>query len=148
MASINRIIQLHFLTPCSLSSRGALKAFLIHLFKKQQQPLASLTIIFCNDKYMLRLNRQFLHHDTYTDILSFPLSEPGQPLEAEIYISIERVRENAIREKVSFKQELHRVIFHGALHFCGFKDKHKLDIKRMRVMEDKSLETYFSKNQG
>jgi rRNA maturation RNase YbeY len=91
----------------------------------------------------LTLNRQFLHHDYYTDILSFPLSGPGDPLVAEIYISIDRVRDNAGNHQASFREELHRVIFHGILHFCGYKDTSSADIKKIRGMEDKYLKTYF-----
>jgi probable rRNA maturation factor len=107
----------------------------------------TVSIIFCDDKYLLPLNRRFLQQDFYTDILSFTLSGSGEPLIAEIYISIERVRENAKNLKSSFKLELHRVIFHGILHFCGYKDKSSPDIKKMREMEDKWLNIYFSSPQ-
>ncbi len=101
-----------------------------------------MNIIFCDDEYLLGLNRRFLHHDFFTDILSFPLSQANQPLIAEIYISVDRVYENAQTARSSFKEELHRVIFHGILHFCGYKDKLKADIKIMRSMEEKYLNAY------
>jgi probable rRNA maturation factor len=105
--------------------------------------LERLDIIFCDDKTLLDLNIQFLKHNFYTDILSFPLSDPGKPLLAEIYISVQRVKENAANLDTSFNEELHRVVFHGILHFCGFKDKTQSDIRKMRAMENKLLEAYF-----
>ncbi len=100
-------------------------------------------IIFCDDKFLLTLNLQFLHHDYYTDILSFPFSANGKPLIAEVYISTDRVKDNAKNLESSFREELHRVIFHGILHFCGYNDKSKTDIKKMRVAEDRYLASYF-----
>ena len=136
-------IQFHFLSPSTLTARAELKTFILSVFHTEKQPIESVNIVFCNDNYLLNLNRQFLQHDFYTDILSFPLSGPHQPLVAEIYISINRVRENAKNAPVSFKEELHRVIFHGILHFCGYKDKSSADIRKMRKMEDKCLKAYF-----
>jgi len=100
-------------------------------------------IIFCDDKFLLTLNVQFLHHDYYTDILSFPLSAKGNPLIAEVYISTDRVKDNAKNLESSFREELHRVIFHGILHFCGYNDKSKPEIKKMRAAEDRYLISYF-----
>ena len=136
-------VQFHFLVPFTLLNRRGLKAYIISVFKKEKRTLGDLNIIFCNDQYLLELNRQFLNHDYYTDILSFPLSQKKQPLIAEIYISVDRVRENAHVSGFSFKEELHRVIFHGVLHFCGYKDKSKREIRAMRMMEDKLLTFYF-----
>ena len=135
-------IQFYFPIPCSLPQRRLLKVYIHSLFKKEKQKLAGLTLIFCDDKYLLQLNRQFLKHDFYTDILSFPLSEPGEPLLAEIYISVERVRDNAKNLKTRVSDELLRVIFHGVLHFCGYKDKTPREILKMRAMEDGCLRAY------
>ncbi len=135
-------VQLHFVSRFSLSSRGRLKTFITSIFSKEKKVLESLDIIFCDDSYLLELNREFLKHDYYTDILSFRLSPKGKPLIAEIYISIDRVRDNAKNLNSSFKAELHRVIFHGVLHFCGYKDKSPTDILKMRSMENKWLSRY------
>ena len=108
----------------------------------EKKSLEELDIIFCDDEYLLALNKQFLQHDFYTDILSFPYSNADKPLVAEIYISIDRVRENAKSSGSTFEKELHRVIFHGVLHFCGYKDKSRADIKKMRLMEDRFLKSY------
>ena len=135
-------VQFHFLKPCTLPNRGGLKKFIQSIFKKEKRTLEELNIIFCDDEYLLGLNRQFLHHDFYTDILSFPLSGANQPLLAEIYISVDRVHDNARNAGSTLKDELHRVIFHGVLHFCGYKDKTRTDIRTMRSMEEKYLRAY------
>jgi probable rRNA maturation factor len=136
-------IQFNFLEPIDLRNRTRLKRFLVALFKQQRYPLNELNYIFCSDNYLLDINRQYLNHDYYTDILTFDLSEKGQPINAEIYISVDRVRENAREFGSSVKQELHRVIFHGALHLCGYKDKTPAQEKEMRKMEEKYLDLWF-----
>jgi probable rRNA maturation factor len=78
------------------------------------------------------MNRDFLQHDYYTDIITFGLSEKGEPVEAEVYISLDRVKDNAANLETTFKDETLRVIFHGALHLCGYKDKRKSEITLMR----------------
>ena len=138
----NPSIQFNFLEPISLAERTRLKRFLVALFKRERKPLAELQYIFCSDAYLLEINRQFLHHDFYTDIITFDLSEKGQPTSGEIYISVDRVRDNARNFDSSFKKELHRVIFHGALHLCGFKDKTPKEELEMRKMEEKYLALY------
>jgi len=135
-------VQFHFLRPCTLPDRRILKKFILAIFRKENITVEELNIVFCDDAYLLNLNRQFLQHDFYTDILSFPLSEVNQPLVAEIYISVNRVQENARAVGATLKTELHRVIFHGVLHFCGYKDKSDSDIKKMRITEDKYLKAY------
>lgn len=127
----------------TLRQRTRLKAFLRQLFKKEAKALGSANYIFCSDKRLLEINRQFLNHDYYTDIITFDLSEGTGPVEAEIYISIDRVKENAKALGVSFKKEIHRVIFHGALHLCGYGDKTKHEKEKMRQTEDSYLNQYF-----
>ena len=127
----------------SLKDRAKLKSFIQVLFKEEGFKLKSLTYIFCSDEYLLNLNQQFLKHNYYTDILTFDFSTSKEK-EGEIYISTERVKENAQKLDISFNNELHRVIFHGALHLCGYRDKSKKDITEMRSAEDKYLRLYFS----
>lgn len=126
-----------------LKGKRNLKLFLRDLFTAEGQGLQSLHYIFCSDAYLLEINRQFLQHDTYTDIVTFEMGEDPAITEGEIYISIDRVLENAEKFKVPVTQELHRVIFHGALHLCGFKDKSKKDAALMRSKEDEYLKKYF-----
>lgn len=103
-----------------------------------------LTYIFCDDAYLLEKNVQFLNHDTLTDIITFDLSEKETELVSEIYISVDRIRENAEKFNIDYQTELHRVIFHGALHLCGFKDKKKEDKALMTEMENDCLKKYFA----
>lgn len=139
-------ISFHFLNiKPSLSNRHSLKRFIEHLFKKEKQKLESLRYIFCTDPYLLGINRQYLNHDFYTDIITFNLADEDEPVNGEIYISVDRVKENAIQFKTSFKNELHRVIFHGALHLCEYKDKTRNQSKIMREMEEKYLKNYFKR---
>jgi rRNA maturation RNase YbeY len=98
--------------------------------------------IFCSDNYLLRLNKNFLRRDYFTDILSFELNEQFEPLTGEIYISIDRVLENSRLYKTGFKNEILRVIFHGTLHLCGYKDKRPQDVKIMRQKEDLYLDRF------
>src|SRR5690348_1821471 len=114
-------VHFHFLKgSSSLPHRTRLKAFITSLFKKERYSLEAIHYIFCSDSYLLEINRQHLQHDYYTDIITFGLSDPGQPVNAEVYISIDRVKDNARQFNTSIKEELHRVIFHGALHLCGY----------------------------
>ena len=138
-------VQFFFQQPVpSLRQRAQLKVFLAGIFKKEKQPLGMLTYIFCSDEELLDINRQFLQHDYYTDIITFNLAGNDQPVQGEIYISVDRVKDNTAMMGTSFKEEIHRVIFHGALHLCGYKDKSKADITVMRKKEDQYLTTYFN----
>ncbi|MBP8115370.1 MAG: rRNA maturation RNase YbeY [Chitinophagaceae bacterium] len=125
----------------SLSNRSGLKKFIESIFKKEVKRLASVNYIFVSDKALLEINKQFLKHNFYTDIITFDLSESTE-INAEIYVSVDRVRENAKILKVSFKSELHRVIFHGALHLCGYGDKTKAQKNEMSDKEDFYLDLY------
>ena len=136
-------IVFHALEPVILKQRRLLKKFIIQLFVKEKKPLQSIDIIFCSDEYLLEINKQHLQHDFYTDIITFDLSESSaNPIIGELYISIDRVKDNAALRDEKFSTELLRVIFHGLLHLCGFKDKTKSDIKTMREKEDEYLGLY------
>ena len=100
--------------------------------------IGEINYIFCDDRYLHKLNLDFLQHDTLTDIISFD-STLGKLIGGDIFISVERVLENAKDYKVSFSDELHRVMIHGILHYMGFKDKSSTDKKRMRKEEDNAL---------
>jgi probable rRNA maturation factor len=128
-----------------LPGKTGLKVFIHSIFKKEKHAVGSITYIFCSDEFLLQMNRDFLQHDYYTDIITFGLSEKGEPVVAEIYISIDRVKENAATLKTTFKEETLRVIFHGALHLCGYKDKKKSEIALMRSKEDHYLRLFEKK---
>lgn len=125
-----------------LPGKSALKAFIAGIFKKEKQALGSITYVFCSDAFLLQMNRDFLQHDYYTDIITFGLSEKGEPVEAEVYISLDRVKDNARNLQQTYRQETLRVIFHGALHLCGYKDKKKSEIALMREKEDHYLRLF------
>ncbi len=127
-----------------LRDRTPLKSFLQKIFRWEKRKLSGLNYIFCSDKELLKINQEYLGHNYYTDIVTFELSENPGHIQAEIYISIDRVRENAKILGVSFRSELHRVIFHGALHLCGYRDKTKREKEVMRTKEDHYLTKYFN----
>ena len=116
---------------------------MLDLFYKEGKAVDHISYIFCDDAYLLEINQSYLQHDTFTDIITFDLSENKNKLISEIYISAERVRENAISFTTTFEKELLRVLFHGALHLCGYKDKTKSEQQKMRQMEDHYLQQYF-----
>ena len=136
-------IQFHYLTRnFRFPERSRLKEFIRGLFKKEGKALGDLNYIFCTDEFLLEMNKQYLGHDTYTDIITFPLSGKREPISSEIYISIDRVKQNAEEYQVSNYHELLRVIFHGALHLCGYKDKSSKDLRLMRDKEDYYLSLF------
>lgn len=122
-----------------LKQKKAVKSWLSALAEKHGYHIAELQYVFCSDTYLLDINRQFLQHDYFTDIITFDLSEKKGEICSEIYISIPRVKENAQLFGVSFQQEMHRVLAHGVLHLCGFKDKTPKQEKEMRAAENNAL---------
>jgi len=139
-------IHFNFLAdPFYLPRRTDLKDFIHQIFIEEKRKVKSVNYIFCSDKYLFELNKKYLKHNTYTDIITFQYSEPLQPIYSDIYISIERVKENAEIYNNSFLSELYRVIFHGALHLIGYQDKKKEDLLLMRKKEDFYLKQYVSR---
>lgn len=100
--------------------------------------------VFCDDNYLVEINQQYLNHDTLTDIISFDYSI-GNELHGDIFISVERVRENAIDFNVDFEEELKRVLVHGVLHYCGYKDKNEEDVILMRQKEEEKMRMFHVK---
>jgi probable rRNA maturation factor len=138
-------IVFYDLVPVTIKDKRRLKTFISTLFVKEERVLYSMNIVFCSEDYLLEINKQHLKHDFYTDIITFDLSEnKNGPITAELYISIDRVKDNASLVKTTFTNELHRVIFHGCLHLCGFGDKSKKDIPLMRAKEEEYLSLYFA----
>lgn len=127
----------------TLGDRLRLKKFIISIFKQEKKQLESISFIFTNDEILYKINKEYLARDYYTDIITFELSAKTHPRLSEVYISCERVKENARIHKSSFKEELHRVIFHGVLHLCGYNDKTKKQSKDMRNRENYYLDKYF-----
>jgi len=119
-----------------------MKALLIELFRKEKVELDAIQYVLVSDEALLEVNRSYLNHDYYTDIITFDLSAPGSAKVSDIYISLDRVEENAKKYNQSRINELRRVMIHGCLHLCGYKDKLKTDQLRMREREDYYLRLY------
>jgi probable rRNA maturation factor len=120
-----------------------LKKWLSEVAKREHFSIDELTYIFLDDEALLEMNVSYLNHDTLTDIITFDNSEPETPyIEGDIFISIERVNENATLFNVPFEQELRRVLSHGLLHLCGYKDKTKEEEKLMRQKEEEALQLF------
>jgi len=128
----------------TLKDRNKLKIFIRDLLKKQGKKPETINYVFCSDQYLLAINKKYLKHNYYTDIITFDLSDNEKELKAEIYISIDRVKENARRLGLSINSELHRVIFHGSIHLCGYNDKKRKEKEIMREMENRLLNQYFN----
>ena len=128
----------------SISDKTKLKSFISSLFKSENISLSELNYIFCSDEYLLQINKDHLNHDYYTDIITFSLEEKGEPVIGEIYISIDRIKDNAISQKANLLNETLRVLFHGCLHLCGYLDKKPKDIKLMREKEYFYINQYLS----
>jgi len=122
-----------------LRDKRKLRNWIYHCMKAEEKSIGNVNIIFCSDRYLLDLNQTYLHHDTFTDIITFDYSESRNALSGDIFISIERVKNNAQKFHTSFLNELHRVIIHGFLHLAGYKDKSKSEQQIMRSKEDYCL---------
>jgi probable rRNA maturation factor len=120
------------------SNKRIIKSWIITCSKKEAKQIDLLNIVFCSDDYLHELNLTYLRHDTLTDIVTFDYSN-GNKIAGEIFISIDRVLENSAKYSTEFSDELHRVIIHGVLHLCGYKDKKKGDKVQMRKKEDSYL---------
>jgi rRNA maturation RNase YbeY len=120
----------------TLKQKTAVRQWVTDTVTAEGYKLKELTYIFCSDSYLLQINQQYLNHDTYTDIITFDNSDIAKTIIGDIFISIDRIRENALKFSHTEADELHRVIIHGALHLLGYKDKSPADKKKMTLKED------------
>jgi probable rRNA maturation factor len=142
---LSKKIHFHFaFQPFTLRNRSALKYFIGNIFIKEKRGLRELNFIFCNNIEIKALNKRFLNHNYSTDILTFDFSKKEEATVSDIFISQEQVKLNSKEFKTSFKREIHRVIFHGVLHLCGYNDKTSKDKASMRAKEGHYLNKYFS----
>ncbi len=125
----------------SLSKSSLVSNWIKQSIQKENKNLNQLNFIFCSDKYLHQINVEYLNHDTYTDVITFPYAE-GKNIEGDIFISIERIKENAKQFEVSFDTELHRVMIHGTLHLMGYFDKIPEDKKLMTEKENEFLQFF------
>jgi probable rRNA maturation factor len=126
-------------TRFKLSDQKRTTSWIKSVIKKEGAKLVSLNYIFCSDEHLKEMNIEYLNHRSYTDIITFNYNPTEGEIEGEIYISIDRVRENAKKFNVTFQAELHRVIIHGVLHLLGYNDKSKREKTLMREKEDSCL---------
>lgn len=132
------MIDFSFESEFELLEQERLKEWIADLIFSEGFEMGEISYVFCNDEFLHKLNVEFLGHDTLTDIISFDYGL-GNEINGEIFISIERVLENSGIYNVPFEKELHRVMIHGILHYCGFKDKTEEDEELMRLKEDQAL---------
>lgn len=123
----------------TLKKKNVIKEWIKTSIQAENQRLSDLTFVFCSDEYLLNINKSYLNHDTYTDIITFDNSERGGLITGDIFISIERIRDNAAKFHVSETDELHRVMIHGVLHLLGYNDKNKQSKTMMTAKEDEYL---------
>jgi rRNA maturation RNase YbeY len=133
------MINFNYETDFILESEDQISTWISNTISEEDFKLEEINYVFCDDEYLHKLNVEFLNHDTLTDIISFDYSV-GKIIQGDIFISVERVEDNAKDFGVLFIEELHRVIIHGVLHYCGYKDKTDADAATMRSKENHYLE--------
>ena len=138
------MISFNYELEFTLENETVIADWLSKVIISENKKEGDINYIFCDDDYLLEINQQYLDHDTLTDIISFDYSV-GNELHGDIFISIDRVRENAEDFNVSFEDELKRVMVHGVLHYCGFKDKTDEDENTMRLKEDQKIKMFHVK---
>jgi rRNA maturation RNase YbeY len=129
------------MTPFELKESNRYKSWLKHLAINKGFFIGNINYVFCDDDYLLAINQNFLEHDTFTDIITFD-NRVGETLNGDIYISITRITENAQLYHISFWEELLRVMAHGVLHLCGYKDKNEAEMIKMRKEEAKAIKLF------
>jgi probable rRNA maturation factor len=132
------MIEFNYETTFQVEDENRLEKWIENVASENGFEVGEINYIFCDDEYLLKLNLEFLKHDTLTDVISFD-NTLGKLINGDIFISVERVVENAKEYNASFEDELHRVMVHGVLHYMGFKDKSDDEIKQMRTAENSSL---------
>lgn len=127
-------------TDFKLKEKAKIREWIMSTIKSEGfKRVGELSFILCSDAYLLEINKQYLDHDTYTDIVTFDSSEEEEVISGDIFISVDRIVENAAKFNVSERDELHRVIIHGVLHLCGYYDKKKEDKELMTAKENENL---------
>lgn len=132
------MISFNYETDFELADETLFSDWISKLILTENKIEGDLNFIFCDDDFLHKINLEYLHHDTLTDIISFDYCV-GKELHGDIFISVERVRENAVEFEVAFDNELKRVMAHGILHYCGFKDKTEADLALMREKENEKI---------
>lgn len=132
------MINFNYETNFNLDNEEAIATWLKNVIASENKKEGEINYIFCDDEYLHKINVEYLDHDTLTDIISFDYSM-GNELHGDIFVSVERVKDNAADFDVSFEEELKRVLVHGILHYCGYKDKGEAEELLMRGKEDEKI---------
>ncbi|MEN9909989.1 MAG: hypothetical protein RLZZ540_3148 [Bacteroidota bacterium] len=132
------MINFNYENDFNLDNEEAISTWLSAVIESEKKKEGEINYIFCDDDYLHKINLEYLNHDTLTDIISFDYTV-GNELNGDIFVSVERVQDNANDFNVSFKEELKRVLVHGVLHYCGYKDKGDEDERLMRSKEDEKI---------
>jgi rRNA maturation RNase YbeY len=135
------MISFNYETSFKLARKSDYSKWLSLVIRSEGKKEGNINYIFCDDDFLVEINQQYLNHNTLTDIISFDYSV-GNELHGDIFISVQRVRDNASEFEVSFEEELKRVMVHGVLHYCGYKDKSAKDEKEMRLKEDEKMKMF------
>ena len=141
------MISFNYETQFKLPKKSDYKGWLSRVIQSESKSEGDINYIFCDDDFLLGINQQYLNHDTLTDIISFDYSV-GNELRGDVFVSIQRVRENAAEFEVTFEEELKRVMVHGLLHYCGYKDKSENDKIEMRLKEDEKIKLFHVEQKG
>ncbi|MBD3583752.1 rRNA maturation RNase YbeY [Flavobacterium selenitireducens] len=132
------MISFNYETDFEIENEGRFEKWVSAIIESEGKKEGDINYIFCDDAYLLDINQKYLNHDSFTDIISFDYTV-GNELHGDIFISVERVRENALDFEVTFDAELRRVMAHGVLHYCGYKDKTDSDESLMRAKEEEKM---------
>jgi len=135
------MIDFNYELDFEISNESYYSDWLTRVINSEDKILGELTYVFCTDEYLLNINQEYLNHDTFTDIITFDYCE-GQLISGDIFISVDRVKENAEEFEVDFAEELHRVMAHGVLHLIGFKDKTESEAALMRLKEEEKIKLF------
>jgi rRNA maturation RNase YbeY len=139
------MISFNYEIDFNLENESEYSSWISNVIISESKNEGEINYVFCDDDYLLELNQEYLRHDTLTDIISFDYSI-GNELHGDVFISVERVRENAEEFNVSFLEELKRVMAHGVLHYCGYKDKNVKDEFIMRQKEEEKMAMFHVKH--
>lgn len=124
-------------------NRSNYKNWIKQIILSENKKLGTITYIFCNDEYLLSINKQFLNHNYFTDIISFDYSDSNK-ISGDIFISMDRIYDNSRLLNTNIQEELQRVISHGVLHFCGYKDKTEAETHTMRFKEEEKIKIFYN----
>jgi len=139
------MISFNYETEFELANEDIFSNWISQVILSESKKEGDINYIFCDDEHILEINKQYLNHDYFTDIISFDYSV-GNELHGDIFVSIDRVRENSVDFQTTFDDELKRVIIHGVLHYCGYKDKSEEDELIMREKENEKIKMFHVKH--